>query len=150
MNIVERLKARTEVSPTNCWLWFGSKDGNGYGKIKIEHRMYKIHRISASLYLGLELDSILPVLHKDNLCRNRNCWNPEHLYVGTLSQNTNDSVKFGTHIHAKRTHCPKGHLLDGVRHYHTIARGKSRYCLTCHRDRMRMKNKTDVKQKQLD
>ena len=48
-----------------------------------------LHRLSAHLFLGLDLNSELQALHRKE-CYSRSCWNPEHLYVGTMQQNMAD------------------------------------------------------------
>jgi hypothetical protein len=55
-----------------------------------------------------------------------------NLAWGTPSENNLDRVKHGTHQHTKRTHCPKGHPLDGVR-YNKDGTVKQRRCMTCNR-----------------
>lgn len=55
-----------------------------------------------------------------------------NLAWGTASENNYDRVRHGTHSHSKRTHCPKGHPLDGVR-YNKDGTVKQRRCMTCNR-----------------
>lgn len=90
--IIERIRAMTVIDKiTGCWLYFGRKDRFGYGYVKdAKRRNRRVHRLSASEFLGLDLDDKkLNANHKD-CCPNKNCWNPEHLYVGTQQHNTND------------------------------------------------------------
>jgi hypothetical protein len=91
-DIIERLKEKTLFS-ANHWLWMGYAL-NGYGKAKYMGKQRFVHRISAHIYLGLDLDSELNVNHK---CEFKHCWNPDCLYVGTQTENVADSVKSGTH-----------------------------------------------------
>lgn len=100
--ILDRLWSHSSIDKTTfCWLWNGTLSGDGYGRINIGGKLYGVHRVSAALYLGLNLeDNTIHSLHYHH-CPNRNCWNPEHLHLGTNEQN-----------HAERlpkTHCPKGH-----------------------------------------
>lgn len=130
--ILEKLQAKTiKDELTGCWLWQGADDGgDGHGKIWIGHLETSVSRASAHVHLDLELDSKMYALHK-NSCPNKNCWNPEHLYVGTASDNVQDSIQKGTYIAPgkfKET-CKYGHPLDGLR-----GNGK-RYCKTCNRFR---------------
>jgi hypothetical protein len=96
---VVKLKRKTIIDPiTGCWLWQNHTDRDGYGKVKYLGQMYGIHRLSAYLYLDLNLfDRTQYALHKD-ICPNKNCWNPEHLYVGTAHENVRDSLVKGTHM----------------------------------------------------
>jgi hypothetical protein len=69
-------------------------------------------------------------LHIDHLCRVRNCINPEHLEAVTQAENNRRAA-------ATRTHCQRGHVLDGLRHNKGIP---TRYCLTCNRERVARHN----------
>ena len=77
---------------TDCWEWMRSKDSQGYGVISYKGQLYRIHRASAYLYFGFNLDSPLDVLHR---CDNPPCFNPEHLFVGTASDNMKDASSKG-------------------------------------------------------
>jgi hypothetical protein len=88
-NIVERMNLKTvKDSITGCWLWMGGNT-RGHGKIRFNYCKEMVHRISAHLYLGYDLDSSLQVNHKRE-CPNKNCWNPDHLYIGTQKENRSD------------------------------------------------------------
>jgi HNH endonuclease len=58
----------------------------------------------------------------------------DHLYnlaYGTRSQNQKDSVRHGTHLSARRTHCPQGHEYTTANTIVTKTGG--RLCRTCRR-----------------
>jgi hypothetical protein len=74
---------------TGCWRFLGSQDGRGYGQMNINKKIIKVHRLSASIFLNYNLNSHLQINHKKE-CKYRDCWNPDHLYIGTQSQNVND------------------------------------------------------------
>jgi len=77
-----------------CWLWQGdkwSRPEHGYGRIYVEGKRVKAHRVSWELYVG----AIPPgqyVLHK---CDVRLCVNPEHLFLGTKTDNAKDRDQKG-------------------------------------------------------
>ena len=90
--MIERIGANTIFDEnTGCWLHQGRQDRFGYSYVKdTKGRNRRVHRISASEFLGLELNNRkLNANHKD-CCPHKNCWNPDHLYVGTQQDNVND------------------------------------------------------------
>lgn len=95
---LKRLQRKTVIDPiTGCWLWKGACTQNGYGQICFEYIRYLCHRVSAAIHLELDLlDKTQQALHKPE-CPNRNCWNPEHLYVGTAKENTQDITNAATY-----------------------------------------------------
>lgn len=60
----------------------------------------------------------------------------ENLQWGTRSQNTYDSVRNGSHINARKTHCIRGHEFSGSNLYIAPKSGK-RQCKTCSSDGQR-------------
>ena len=106
--ILERLWKRTTINKeTGCWLLEGFLDKDGYPRIYYSASNIRANRVSAHLFLGMPLNSKLQANHKRK-CPNRACWNPEHLYVGTQSDNRIDSfmlkksVMFGNHRNKKK------------------------------------------------
>lgn len=70
---------------TDCWLWQGSKNHNGYGKINVEGRYERTHRVA---FKHFSCDpGKLNVLHT---CDEPSCWNPNHLWLGTHKDNMDD------------------------------------------------------------
>lgn len=84
---------------TPCCLWQGWNDGKGHGKVRHEGKGQFIHRLScawANNFVLTELDVV------DHLCRNRPCWNPDHLEHVTVALNTARGL--GVHHQFKRQH----------------------------------------------
>jgi hypothetical protein len=75
----------------SCLEWCGAKDKNGYGKLTIEYKTVRAHR-AAYLWSRGTIPIGFCILHK---CDNPPCVRPSHLYIGTLSDNTNDAYKRG-------------------------------------------------------
>jgi hypothetical protein len=86
------LEKRSIDSKTNCWEWEGVIMENGYGQIHYLGKLMYVHRVAAHVWLKFDLDSGLKVLHK---CDNRRCFNPEHLVIGTQTQNQQDMASKG-------------------------------------------------------
>ena len=80
-----------KVNKTNsCWLWTGAT-ANGYGRIKINRRVFSTHRVSWELHFG-PIPKNLCVLH---YCDTRNCVRPDHLFTGTYTDNVRDMMVKG-------------------------------------------------------
>jgi len=75
---------------TQCWEWTKGKITKGYGHICIKTKTYKVHRISAHIFLGFDIHSKKCICHT---CDNPSCFNPEHLWIGTYSENMLDMYK---------------------------------------------------------
>ena len=89
-----RKKIENQIKKTNsCWIWNGSVDKNGYGRIGINKKHYPCHRIVYYIYKQDKEIDFLHVLHK---CNNKLCCNPDHLCLGTDKENSIDSIIFNT------------------------------------------------------
>lgn len=89
----ERFWSRVEKTDS-CWLWRGQKSGpHGYGKIGAAGSKGNIlaHRCAWQLTYG-DIPDGLCVLHK---CDNPPCVNPEHLFLGTMTDNMADKTAKG-------------------------------------------------------
>lgn len=77
----------------DCWEWLRSGNGRGYGlywNSKTGARVYA-HRMSYELARGVIPDG-QQVLHK---CDNPRCVNPNHLFLGTHTDNMRDMFRKG-------------------------------------------------------
>jgi hypothetical protein len=80
------------IKQDGCWDWKTPLMRNGYTKIQTG-RMKIIggHRVSWIIHKG-EIPEGLFVLHK---CDNPKCTNPDHLFLGTHTDNVRDMIKKG-------------------------------------------------------
>lgn len=76
---------------TRCWEWKAFRNPKGYGQIGIGLKIYLAHRVSYEICLGKIPDGFLVLHHCDNPC----CVRPEHLWIGTPQQNTDDMIAKG-------------------------------------------------------
>ena len=91
--LIERLLEKIEINQyTNCWEWRAGKNNLGYGMIRDEKRMRTAHRVSYEEHNQTVIPSNLVVMHS---CDNPACVNPQHLSLGTRSDNTQDMIKKG-------------------------------------------------------
>lgn len=117
---------------TGCWEWTAAQDWCGYGWFGYDGRSRKAHRVAYAALVG-DLPEWTPTgLQIDHLCRIRACVNPAHLELVSHRVNTlrGDTI---TAEQSRRTHCPRGHALDGANIRSSAGRGSWRQCLTCHR-----------------
>lgn len=72
----------------NCLVWFGQKDAKGYGRLRLDKKLQRSHRLAYELKHG-KLAAGIVVLHS---CDNPSCINLEHLSAGTQQDNINDML----------------------------------------------------------
>ena len=102
-----------------CLLWTGAIDPMGYGYASYHRKPLPVHRISWIIHNGVPKSGHI-VRHK---CKNKICFCPSHLEIGTHQQNLyDDKIRDGT-------------LLYGEKHWNsTITEKKARAILDSHKE----------------
>ena len=94
MNTLKKRFLQKVDTGSECWLWKGCKNKQGYGSIRVQRKTQLAHRIAYLLFVGtvpLEMD----VLHK---CDTPSCVRPDHLFLGTAKDNSRDMIQKGRSV----------------------------------------------------
>ena len=82
---------RVVVAESGCMEWTACRIKDGYGMMRVGPKMKLAHRVSYELSIAAIPDGLL-VLHR---CDNPPCINPDHLFIGTDQDNSNDKLNKG-------------------------------------------------------
>lgn len=146
-------EASTEGRIRSCWVVGGAHkrgrqlgsewrllrgwiDAHGYRAVNVvlgdSSATRKVHALVAETFHGPRPER-LQVRHLNGVQTDNR---PGNLRWGTPSENQLDRVSHGTHHHANKTHCPRGHAYDYVNTY-ILPKSGSRVCRTCQAARRR-------------
>lgn len=85
----EHITVRTD----DCMIWPFSVTGEGYGVVTIDGQRHYVHRLACEYGQGYPKSPNILALHT---CRNRSCWNPNHLAWGNHhTNNVTDRIRDG-------------------------------------------------------
>jgi len=122
--------------PDECWPWMGRKSPRGYPLMNLRGAKWlRGNRVIFAFCNG-------PLAEKEvvrHTCDNPTCLNPRHLLKGTMKENAHDMLARGRQNNQRKTHCKRGHALDGVNLM--VRKTGTRACRTCHNERARMHKK---------
>ncbi len=130
MTVQERIETRIKKDSNGCWLWTGCVNNKGYGALYIRGKVEGAHRAYWEVYNGSIPDNMC-VLHT---CDNPPCVNPDHLFLGTQSDNMIDKIKKGRDHNTNKTCCKRKHPFDEKNtRYYTYKGVTGRHCRACER-----------------
>ncbi len=105
----------------HCWLWTGAHITSGYGHFEVNGHHYLAHRTAWELAHG-PIPAGLIVCHR---CDNPTCVRPDHLFIGTQSDNIHDMItkgRAGSTQHPERLAHGKDHWTN--QHPEKVRRGE--------------------------
>lgn len=113
------LTQRYRVAENSCWEALVSTDRHGYPQhhsrpLKKKYNKSRLHQLAYICWIG-DIPKDLCVLHK---CDNTICINPEHLFLGTHTDNNNDKVT------------KKRHQFGETHHNHKLTEEQIKYIRT--------------------
>jgi hypothetical protein len=142
--------SKIRINSEGCWVWRGTIDVNGYGKIIINKKQLIVSRVAYLIFNGIDLEHYyLDFDTRHFRCHNPSCVNPFHLKIGTRSDNMKDSVRDKTwaNQNSRKIICIRGHPLNDT---YINSRGE-RVCKRCNTIRctkyQRRKNKEEIVRK---
>ena len=107
--VKQRFFAKVEKTE-GCWNWTAARTIFGYGKFSVNHREIMAHRASWEMHFG-EIEKGIFVCHK---CDNPSCIRPDHLFLGTPTENNHDMVKKGRDVRLRGEQHPHAKLTEEI------------------------------------
>ena len=149
--IPEAVVARIAFCPNpGCWLWYGARNRDGYGSLRLEQRT-----ISAHVYVrGLLVGSTTDGLELHHTCETKCCVNPEHLEEVSRSEHRKrhpellrKAQEVAWAVNRSKTHCKQGHPYSGYNLIIRKDRPGYRDCRACGLEAQRKRQRRLAAQK---
>lgn len=93
---------RRIVPGTGCWDWSGRLSKDGYGRVTIAGKEWRVHRLAWTHFRGPIPDG-LDVCHNCPGGDNPACFNPDHCFLGTNGDNNTDRHRKGRDARGERS-----------------------------------------------
>jgi hypothetical protein len=96
--LADRIRARAVEAANGCLEWQGTVSKLGYGMISFQKRPGKTFRTTTTVhrkYYELTVGPIPDGMQVNHRCDNRRCINPDHLFLGTQTDNIRDMMAKG-------------------------------------------------------
>lgn len=85
----KRIYSKIQKEKGGCWLWTGYCKTNAYPVVRLNNKHFVLHRVIFKLEKGIDPgDNVVR-----HMCNNKKCCNPEHLKLGSYSENNKDTAK---------------------------------------------------------
>ena len=121
MRVPETILRQVFVTEYGCHLWLGKKSESGYGRITLNGKGLRVHRVMWEM-TGHDLPDYVPGGKQiDHLCLDKSCCNPAHIELVTQRINMQRRA-------ANKTHCINGHYLTET---NTVMIRGYRQCKQC-------------------
>lgn len=104
----------------SCIEWKNCKDKDGYGRVKIDGKSKRVHRVVLEVKIKRKLSKDEHVLH---ICNNRICYNVDHLRLGTSKDNAKDRLNSNKYLADQK--------INGWRNVYGLYSGRPRHLSRC-------------------
>jgi hypothetical protein len=129
--LLARILTRVRLTEAGCWEYQGWKTALGYAETDLAGKKWRLHRFMYYALTGEE-----PAADIAHSCHNRACLNPYHIRPKTHQENLMESSAAKRLQGQGKTHCKRGHPLDGD---NLVPYSPFRSCRICERGRNRLK-----------
>ena len=99
MLVADRFKSKFKVLQNGCWEWTSHKTPLGYGRFSFLGKAVYAHRFAYEIFV-LTTNTIPKGKCICHSCDFPACVNPDHLWLGTMTENIADRDRKGRHVKA--------------------------------------------------